>query len=78
MPANLSIKMVPDEMVERLRVRAEQHHRSMQGELLAILEEAVGQARPMSAEDVLAEIRRQGIRSPSESATIVRADRDGR
>ena len=78
MPSNLSIKTVPDEIVERLRVRAERHHRSMQGELLAILEEAVGSTRPMSPEEVLAEVRRRGIASPSESAAIVRADRDGR
>jgi plasmid stability protein len=38
---NLSIKNVPDEVVERLRRRAARRRRSLQGELLAIIEEAV-------------------------------------
>ena len=42
MPVSLSIKNAPDEVVKRLKERAERHHRSLQGELLAILEEAVG------------------------------------
>jgi plasmid stability protein len=40
MPVNLSIENAPDHVVERLRLRrrAERHHRSLQGELLAIIE----------------------------------------
>ena len=33
---NLSIKNVPDDVVERLRVRARANHRSLQGELLEL------------------------------------------
>ena len=40
MPVNLSIKGVPDDLAERLRARAERHHRSLQGELMAIVEQA--------------------------------------
>ena len=40
MPVSLSIKNVPDELAEGLRARAARHHRSIQGELMAILEEA--------------------------------------
>lgn len=40
MPVNLSIKNAPDDVVERLRRRAERHRRSLQGELLAIIEDA--------------------------------------
>lgn len=43
MSVNLSIKNAPDDVVERLRQRADRHHRSLQGELLAIIEDA---ARP--------------------------------
>ncbi|MGC8478003.1 MAG: FitA-like ribbon-helix-helix domain-containing protein [Acetobacteraceae bacterium] len=32
---NLSIRNTPDEVAHRLRQRAERHHRSLQGELLA-------------------------------------------
>jgi plasmid stability protein len=41
MPVSLSIKAVPDELVERLRRRAESNHRSLQRELMAIVEAAV-------------------------------------
>lgn len=38
--ANLSIKDVPAELAERLRQRALRNHRSLQGELMAIVEAA--------------------------------------
>lgn len=47
MPVNLSIKEVPDTLAERLRARAERHHRSLQGELMAIIELAVN-AEPIA------------------------------
>ena len=78
MPVNLSIKNAPDDIVERLRERAARHHRSLQGELLAIVEEAVRPIRRLTAEEVLAEVRRMGLRTPAEAAAIVRADRDRR
>jgi plasmid stability protein len=78
MAVTLSIKNAPDEVVERLRERAERHHRSLQGELLAIIEAAVGEDPPMTPAEVLAEVRRLGLRTPSEAAGIIRADRDGR
>jgi len=78
MPVNLSIKNAPDEVVQRLRERAEKHHRSLQGELMAIIEDAVREDRPATPASVLAEVRRLGLRTPSESASLIRADRDGR
>lgn len=42
MSVNLSIKGVPDEWAERLRMRAERNHRSLQGELMALIEQAAG------------------------------------
>jgi antitoxin FitA len=78
MPVTLSIKNAPDEIVRRLRARAERHHRSLQGELLAIIEAAVEADQPMTPHDVLTRVRQLGLKTPSESAAIVRADRDGR
>lgn len=78
MPVNLSVKNAPDEVVQRLRQRAERNHRSLQGELLAILEEAVSQDQELTAAGLLAEVRRLGLHTPSDSAAIVRADRDRR
>lgn len=43
MPVNLSIKEVPDALASRLRARAERHHRSLQGELMAIIEQAAAE-----------------------------------
>lgn len=43
MTINLSIKDVPDEVAERLRRRAASNHRSLQGELLLIVEQAAAQ-----------------------------------
>ncbi len=78
MPVNLSIKNAPDDVVQRPRERAERHHRSLQGELMAIIEAAVQETRPTSPAEILAEVRRRGLRTPSEAAAIVRADRDAR
>ena len=75
---NLSIKNAPDQVVERLRRRAKRHHRSLQGELLAIIEAAVREDQPTAVADVLAEVRRLGLQTPSEAAALIRADRDGR
>ena len=41
MSVNLSIKNVPDALADKLRQRAEANHRSLQGELMALLERAL-------------------------------------
>ena len=73
MPVNLSIKNAPDDVVQRQR--AERHHRSLQGELLAIIEKAVRPEPMLSPGEVLAEVRQLGVHTPAESAAIVRGDR---
>lgn len=78
MPVNLSIKSVPDDVVARLRQRAARNHRSLQGELLAIVEAATLAPASLTPEEVLAEVRRIGLSTPAESAGLIRADRDGR
>jgi plasmid stability protein len=40
MSVNLSIKNASDEVVAALKLRAQQNHRSLQGELMAIIEDA--------------------------------------
>lgn len=44
MSVNLSIKGVPDSTAEKLRLRAERNHRSLQGELMSIIEMATSAA----------------------------------
>jgi plasmid stability protein len=76
MPVNLSIKNVPDEIAEKLRLRAERNHRSLQGELMNILEQSTTEERHLSPLELLAEVRTSGLRTPDETARFVRADRD--
>jgi plasmid stability protein len=76
MPVDLSVKKVPDDVAERLRTRAKRNHRSLQGELLAILEEAAGPRRTLTISDVLERGRRLGLRTPDESVHMIREDRD--
>ena len=67
MPVNLSIKEVPDVLADQLRARAERHHRSLQGELMAIIEAAVtagSEWRGQSLRD--APLMRQGGRKSIE------------
>ncbi len=76
MPVTLSVKNVPAALVERLRQRAANQHRSLQGELLAILEAA---ASPTITIDELAEkANALGLKTPADSVDIIRATRDGR
>ena len=77
MPVNLSIKRVPDRIVAKLRRRAMAHHRSLQGELLSLLEEAVQPGR-LTVEELRREIKKLGLRTPDESTGMIREDRDAR
>ena len=44
MPVTLTIKEVPDRIADKLRARAAANHRSLQGELMVILEEVMLQS----------------------------------
>ena len=48
--SNLSVKDVPEQWAEALRQRAARNHRSLQGELMAIIEAAVWDATPGGGE----------------------------
>ncbi|MDA0270970.1 MAG: Arc family DNA-binding protein [Chloroflexi bacterium] len=78
MPVNLSIKNVPDDLAERLRERARRNHRSLQGELLAILEGANGGSAPLTPRELFEAGHALGLTTPGEAVEIIRADRDGR
>ncbi len=76
MPVNLSIKNVPEDWVEHLRQRAARHHRSLQGELMSIVEQSLRQEETLSPADLLNRLTKLGIQTPDESAALVREDRD--
>lgn len=69
---------MPDEIAEELRRRAAARHRSLQGELMAILEEAVGENRRISIEEARQLVRDLGLQTPDEAREMIRADRDAR
>jgi plasmid stability protein len=70
----LSVKNVPHDLARRLRERASRNHRSLQGELRAILEDA-GQITTL--DDLAALAKRLGIKGkPGESVRLIREDRD--
>jgi plasmid stability protein len=73
----LSVKNVPADLAKRLKERAERNHRSLQGELLAILDDA-GRKR-LTLDDIAELAKRLGLKGESlESARIIREDRDER
>lgn len=87
MPVDLSIKRVPDALAERLRKRARRNNRSLQGELMAILQEALNPTSSRSTEAVrerapattgYARMPEWDVAPRSESALMIREDRDGR
>ena len=71
---NLSIKDVPEEVAEALRQRAARNHRSLQGELMAIIHQAV---QPAAAVGLLSGARsfegRRGTRTIEDFARESRA-----
>ena len=69
MPINISIKNVPDATADRLRARAKQNHRSLQGELLSVLEQAVNNTPIKTARDL------QSERHPGALSTMAPANR---
>ncbi len=72
--SNLSIKDVPEAWAESLRQRAARNHRSLQGELMAIIEQAVQtQAEPLTNLATLPPLQPSNTRQ----GTIVGYDRRG-
>ena len=70
----LSVKNVPADLAKRLKERAARNNRSLQGELLQILENA---GRSLSFDDLAELAKRVGIKSDrNESTQWIREDRD--
>jgi plasmid stability protein len=65
---NLSIKNVADDLVAQLRLRARRNHRSLQGEMLAIIEEALQGGDRLAEGEVLADAEMRQASGFSEHA----------
>ena len=68
MPVTLSVKNVPAKLAENLRQRAARNHRSLQGELMAILEEVVGEPDGASLARSTPASHRRGTMSVEEAS----------
>ncbi|HEY5635082.1 MAG TPA: hypothetical protein VIT02_15110 [Burkholderiaceae bacterium] len=90
MPVNLSIKNVPDALADKLRANALRNHRSLQKELLSVLERAAGlhdvsfagaRATPqgrLSIEEVARRARERFPDGTPSSVQFIREQRDSR
>ena len=79
MAVALSIKDVPDSLARALKARAARNHRSIQGELMHILEDAVRE-RPFRARELARRLQEEFPlpETPNESTAWIREDRDSR
>jgi plasmid stability protein len=71
------IRELDDAVIERLKQRAQSHHRSLEAELREILETVSRQVDMATSRDLADRIRRRlEGRSHSDSADLIREDRD--
>lgn len=80
MSTTITLKNIPDELYERLKEVAELHHRSLNMEVIACLEDTLLPTR-MNAEERIARIRRHREGLPNLNLTaedIAEAIEDGR
>ncbi|MGH9442031.1 MAG: FitA-like ribbon-helix-helix domain-containing protein [Thermoanaerobaculia bacterium] len=75
MPVNISIKNVPDDLATQIRRRAARSKRSLQGELLVILEEAAAREAKLPPQEVYDRARKSGLKTPREAVEMLRRDR---
>ena len=74
---DLSIKGVPEAQVARLRERAKANHRSVQGELRALIDEATADIpRKLTVDEIAAKVSTLGLSRRDEAARLIREDRD--
>jgi plasmid stability protein len=77
LPVSLSIKNVPEDVVDRLRDRAKRNRRSLQGELLDVVERAASETPKLTIRDLHEQARRLNLPKTPRSVDIIRKMRDG-
>ena len=74
---DVSIKGVPENQVARLRERAKANHRSLQGELRALIDDAVGvEPRRSAIDEIVSKVEKLGLTQRDEAVRLIREDRD--
>lgn len=79
MAMNYTLKNIPDEIYEKIKLRAQRHRRSVNSEIIDILYEATARTRP-SVEEILsvADELRSHTKGVVTDEFISRAKREGR
>lgn len=77
MATELSVKGVPEEWMDALRKRARRNNRSLESEVMALLESAVA-AEPLTVEEAEEHLESLNFQTPGEAVAIIREDRDAR
>jgi plasmid stability protein len=75
--ANVLLRDIPGEVLNRLKNMAKAHNRSLQQELRVVLENTAGQTLPdvfQKASELRKELRKKAVRF-TDSATLLREDR---
>jgi hypothetical protein len=75
---SLSIKDVPEEIVAKLKERAARNHRSLQGELMALITEATQVRQTMTVDEIYERMSKLGRSTHNDSLEILRNMRDTR
>ena len=80
MGVNISIKNVPKKKLDALKLRAKRNHRSLQGELMSLIDEATTAAsKPaVTVRELYERGLALGLKTPDESVRWVRELRDSR
>ncbi|MGH8225194.1 MAG: FitA-like ribbon-helix-helix domain-containing protein [Gammaproteobacteria bacterium] len=68
MPVTMTIKQVPDQLANRLRQRAEANRRSLQRELLLIIENAADESSADNVREPAHPVYRMGFDKPAKPA----------
>lgn len=80
MATNFTLKNIPDDLYEKVKKRAERNHRSVNGEIISLLDAATT-PRPINLDEILAKARELRGRTRgylTDQDMIDRAKREGR
>jgi plasmid stability protein len=76
---SLTLKNIPEQKLAMLKRRAKEHHRSLQGEMMNLIDEALKAPKAtLTMEEVYEKVKALGIKSPGDSTRIIREARDNR